>query len=49
MAYLHVHIWVDVLLLHQLLDLLPTLHQLPDLFGQDSHVQVGIRNLWHFL
>lgn len=49
MAYLHVRVWVDVLLLHQLFDLLATLHQLPDLFGQDSHVQVRIGNLRHLL
>lgn len=44
-TYLQVSVWVDVLLFHQLFDLFTPLHQLPDLFGQDSHVQVGVWDL----
>ena len=45
-VYLHVEVRVEVLLLHQLLDLLSALHELADLLGQNSHVQIGIGNLW---
>ncbi len=47
--YLQVEIWVDVLLLHQLFDLFTALNQLPDFFREDSHFQVGIRNLRNLL
>ncbi len=47
--YLHIEVWVDVLLFHQLFDLLTPLDQLPDFFGQDSHLQVRIRNLGNLL
>lgn len=38
--YLQVGVWVDVLLFHQLFDLFTSLHQLPNLFGQNPQLQV---------
>lgn len=48
-VYLHVKIWVDVLLFHELFDLFTTFNQLPDFFGQDPHFQTGVWNLWNFI
>lgn len=48
-VYLHVEVWVDVLLFHQLFDLFTPLDQLPDFFGQDSHLQVCIWNFGNLL
>lgn len=47
--YLHVKIWVDVMLLHQLFDLFTPLHELPDLLWQDSHFQAGIWDIRNLL
>lgn len=46
---LHVEIWIDVLLLHELLHLLTPFHQLPDFFRQDSHFQARIWNFRNLL
>lgn len=44
-SYLHVKVWVDVRLLHQLFDLSTALHQLTDLLGKNSHLKLRVWKL----